>query len=697
MSTTNSTQRPAFGGVSWPRQFCLATIAAAWLMGTGDAKADGCFVFHWDKRKDINEPTQKAIILHDKGREDMILQVKYEGPAEEFGWLIPVPGLPEVKKGSMDCFYELSRLTQRRLETGPMMMSAGLSRNGVSEDEDVHVIKIKTVGAYEVAVLSAAKGASLAAWLEAHQFNFPKEKQEVLDDYARKQWYFIAAKIDPNQNGFTLQRGLPKMGSDRTGIAASTRKKLANGELHPLVIRFPSEKCVFPLAISAVNGKSSEVSLYVLSAEPLASRLIFDKKCAAYSKERAEWILQAPEREKAQETREKEADERFKKTMKETRAQREERINRLEEFARKRGRSMRTFDNDPDDPPPNLGTMGTGSFPTRPAEMEDGFDGGLDLVESMEVAPKDLSDCSKALPRLAGKSWWLTKMVQKFEPAEMRDLEFEPAVSLLAGKLGGTAGQAAASCLQQLGGCAIPVVLAGARSSNAVERRWSASAMANMEDARLTEVVPALLRDADAHVRGEACSAAGRNWSDAFTPRLAELLRDSDGWVRGAAWDCLARHPDDSQIPLYRKMVEEDGPPAAQAIHLLRDYHFSREELVHLFSSTNLSVIAFSFGKLRRQDLSLSEIEPLLTNSLVMARIWGLGALTTIGDKRAVDRIVAMLRDPNAAFRWHARAKLRQLTGQKLGPDPAAYEKWWAENKNHYTPPQSAGPGLARP
>jgi len=86
----------------------------------GVCHADGVFVFTWNKQIDINEPTQKAIILYDQGREDLVLQVKYEGPAKEFGWLVPVPGLPEVKKGSMDCFYELSALTQKALalETG---------------------------------------------------------------------------------------------------------------------------------------------------------------------------------------------------------------------------------------------------------------------------------------------------------------------------------------------------------------------------------------------------------------------------------------------------------------------------------------------------------------------------------------------------------------------------------------------------
>src|SRR6476646_9860260 len=92
-------------------------LAAALIFAGQSAFADGCFVFRWNKQKDINEPTQKAVVLHDQGREDLILQVKYEGPAEDFGWLIPVPGQPEVRKGSMQPFYELSRLTQERFRS----------------------------------------------------------------------------------------------------------------------------------------------------------------------------------------------------------------------------------------------------------------------------------------------------------------------------------------------------------------------------------------------------------------------------------------------------------------------------------------------------------------------------------------------------------------------------------------------------
>src|ERR1039458_1115063 len=108
----------------------------------------------------------------------------------------------------MDCFYELSKLTQERFGDGRgATLSAGIYTKGLDE---VKVIEIKTVGAYEVAVITAGNAASLAEWLDAHQFVFPKEKQGVLDSYVRKQWYFVAARIDPNRSGFTMKSRAPE-------------------------------------------------------------------------------------------------------------------------------------------------------------------------------------------------------------------------------------------------------------------------------------------------------------------------------------------------------------------------------------------------------------------------------------------------------------------------------------------------------
>ncbi len=75
--------------------------------------ADGMFVapkFVWDKHKDINEPTQKAILVYDDGHENLILQVKYEGPVDEFGWLIPVPNLAEDRERLDEMFLRIEQI-----------------------------------------------------------------------------------------------------------------------------------------------------------------------------------------------------------------------------------------------------------------------------------------------------------------------------------------------------------------------------------------------------------------------------------------------------------------------------------------------------------------------------------------------------------------------------------------------------------
>ena len=669
----------------------------ACLVVAADARADGCFVFRWNKQKDINEPTQKAIIVYDQGREDLVLQVKYEGPAEDFGWLIPVPGLPEVRKGSMECFYELSKLTQERFgENRRMMAGMSHSRGG---DGAVKVIEIKTVGAYEVAVISARNAASLREWLDAHEFVFPKEKQDLLDGYIKKQWYFVAARIDPNQSGFTLESGAPK----KARIAPSTRKKLASGELHPLVISFPSDRGVFPLAISAVNGRPSEVSLYVLSAEPAMSRVIFEKRFEAYLRQRAEWVRQQPDRQRA----------------------REETIKRREEL---RSAFVRRS-NDPDaaagDPRPDPAIMRQ-LFPNYPppqalATWDEEFFGGRDLVSSMEVGPEAIRDTARLLPRLKGKRWWLTKQVQTFAVEEMRDLEFEPALPILAKDLRRPEGEGPARCLARFGPRALPVALTGLQSSDPVERRHALlilaagqvrpelpapanrrqGAVAAPGEPDLVNALLGLMSDDDAGIRAKACEAAWWNWDPVLAARLTELLRDSDAVVRSAAFDALSYHEPDlgAQLPAYWKMVEEDGPAASKAIVLLsthRDTTFTRQEWVRLLSSTNLPVVSIALGRLRDQNLQPSELAPLLTNSLPYARVIALGAVAGMGNKVAVECLVASLRDPNEGIRWLVRSNLRRLTGLKLGADPAAWEQWWKENGRTFTPQPTGRSGSGR-
>ena len=245
---------------------CLTLMAIA-----TDLHSDGCFVFHpfvWRQFNDINEPNQKAILLHDAGREEMVLQVRYEGPLTQFGWLIPVPARPEISAASMASFYELSRFTQEFIhrQRQPTVQYAGAASD---HPPPVQVIEYRTVGAYDVAVLATESTDSLASWLRDNHFAFRQGSQSILSEYLEKRWFIIALRVHLEQTAGQIRPAGPPGESSQPPTRPDVSQALRTGELHPIKIAFETINCIFPLKISAVNGKASEVLLYVLSSEPL--------------------------------------------------------------------------------------------------------------------------------------------------------------------------------------------------------------------------------------------------------------------------------------------------------------------------------------------------------------------------------------------------------------------------------------------
>lgn len=220
--------------------FLLALNAS--LITPASVRADGCFVWKWNKDADIREPAQKAIILYDGEREHLILQVKFEGSVTNFGWLIPVPGRPEVAEASMESFYELSRIVQQRIRP----RDAGDNK----EQPGVEVIEIKTVGVYQTAILAATDSKALKTWLKTNEFNPPERGDQILQEYIGRDWHIVAVRINAPRSA-----------------AADTVAKLHTGELHPLKISFDTKGCLYPLKISSLNGNDTVVHIYTISSD----------------------------------------------------------------------------------------------------------------------------------------------------------------------------------------------------------------------------------------------------------------------------------------------------------------------------------------------------------------------------------------------------------------------------------------------
>jgi hypothetical protein len=96
-----------------------------------------------------------------------------------------------------------------------------------TESADV-LVRVRR-GRYDVAVLTARRGAELARWLQAEGFAPPAGLEPVATAYLQRGWKFVAARVMP---------------------AHTT----AAGPLPPLAVAFPAAAPVFPLAISRLSA-----------------------------------------------------------------------------------------------------------------------------------------------------------------------------------------------------------------------------------------------------------------------------------------------------------------------------------------------------------------------------------------------------------------------------------------------------------
>jgi hypothetical protein len=209
------------------------------------ALADGKVFLKYNKQADILQPTQKVYIRWDGAEEKLVIQTKYEGPAEEMVWIVPVPAEPNVKKGDPNLFEKLSTATQHSdishtyfpyVDTGYAAATRGT--------RDV-VQWRRRIGDYDVTLLKPAGGENALQWLHANQFAVEDRAVPILEDYLKEKWWMVAARIHPD------------------ALTDITRDKLAQGLLDPLDMAFPSARCLYPLRLTQFVAGPVEELIYI--------------------------------------------------------------------------------------------------------------------------------------------------------------------------------------------------------------------------------------------------------------------------------------------------------------------------------------------------------------------------------------------------------------------------------------------------
>ncbi len=215
----------------------------------------------------VSSPGQKAIVIDGgDGTELLILQTTYRGPAEDFAWIVPVPGLPTTDGvfAPDPYFIEMAfALTQVRTWTDVRVQTqqSGLvfagrlasEKGGGADAGGVTVHRRMAAGDYDAAVISTGSEWALLDWLRAEGYAADDRAREAFAHYIGRGWHFVALKVRPE--------------------VARERPVLA--DVQPIAIRFPTDRLVFPLFISRASApERTTLALIVLAGDAVGCKQI---------------------------------------------------------------------------------------------------------------------------------------------------------------------------------------------------------------------------------------------------------------------------------------------------------------------------------------------------------------------------------------------------------------------------------------
>ncbi len=235
----------------------------------------------------MNEPEpritdQRALISWNEGREVMVLESIFEH-GQYSAIIIPVPGKPDLIEelpegyfanlatqhqiiiishpndfvlalggliaavlgfGLYQKFKKGDKWTPRQfcaavmtslvISLVPIYMFLPVSGNPYPRIEDPEKFKVEQVNEFQTTVFSPDDPDGVANWLEKAELSHPSYE---IERYAKKGWYFVAVKLRTSHE------------------RAKTR---------PIMIRFRSEKPIYPLWLTAQQGGSINLDLYTV-------------------------------------------------------------------------------------------------------------------------------------------------------------------------------------------------------------------------------------------------------------------------------------------------------------------------------------------------------------------------------------------------------------------------------------------------
>jgi len=139
---------------------------------------------------------QTNIIIWDEAHhtEHFIRNASFKSGADDFGFIAPTPGKPELHEASTKAFYTLAALQPQPLFRGGFGGGGG----GFAADakrSEVRVIQEADVAGYHATTLWSKSSHAINDWMNEHGYISTPEVEKWADRYCKKGWYLTAYKV----------------------------------------------------------------------------------------------------------------------------------------------------------------------------------------------------------------------------------------------------------------------------------------------------------------------------------------------------------------------------------------------------------------------------------------------------------------------------------------------------------------------
>jgi hypothetical protein len=252
-------------------------------------------------------PSQRAILVFKDRMEKLTIESALDGQGQEFGWVVPLPSKPvEFEKmspgliktlslaigpkithdlrGRLGLFYIVAAslslcylfvfamkpkslivfvilLACLLLVCLSMMTALGTAKRIDGMDlitmPGIKVHSIQEIGSYELAVLEAESAESLEKWLDDNGFTgLDARDREIVSDYIADSWYFVAAKLKRDGDGYSRP--------------------------HPISMAFASDKLIYPIRLTSTVGSPVYLELFVISNKQAECERLSLELCDRY-------------------------------------------------------------------------------------------------------------------------------------------------------------------------------------------------------------------------------------------------------------------------------------------------------------------------------------------------------------------------------------------------------------------------------